>query len=102
MRATTYLRIGLLIALGMAFLATHEVYSQRGGEKGGRTAGHKAPTAPKQAGAGPAMTRPAAGPAAEPRTGAHTDGPKAGPGTSARTGGPKETARGPGNVPKTA
>jgi hypothetical protein len=83
------LRIGILLVLGLAFLVTNEVYPQRGREKGGKAAGYKAPTAPKQAGAGPAMTRPAGG-------------PKAGPGTGARTDGPKGTARGPGDGPKSA
>jgi hypothetical protein len=104
MRATTYLRIGVLLVLGLAFLVTSEVYPQRGREKGGKTAGHKAATAPKQAGAGPAMTRPAAQSKAGPHTGARTDGPKETarhPGDGPKGNGPK-TAAGPGSGNKTA
>jgi hypothetical protein len=85
MRVKPYLRIGFAAALMTALLATGEGYSQRG--KGGKSAGHKAASAPKHASSGPAMTRPAGAPKAAPRP----SGPAAAP---------KGIAKAPGDGPK--
>jgi hypothetical protein len=57
-----------LVSGGMAVLVltTGQALAQRGGGKagGGRSPGHAAPSAPKQANAGPAMTRPGGSPQA--------------------------------------
>ena len=72
MRVRPFLRIGAGAALVAALVATGDAFPQRGKDRGdkdrgGKAAGHKSPAAPKQGGAGPAMTRPAGGPKAAPR-----------------------------------
>ena len=64
MRMQPLLRIASGTALAFALIVAGEVYPQRGGDRGGKSAGHKGASAPKQGGAGPAMTRPAGGPQA--------------------------------------
>jgi hypothetical protein len=55
------MKVWFLCVSGVAALAlTTDVLAQRGGG-GGRSAGHAAPSAPKHANAGPAMTRPSGG-----------------------------------------
>lgn len=60
------MKVFFLCMSGLAALAltTTDVFAQRGGRGGGgggRSAGHTAPSAPKQGNAGPAMTRPSGG-----------------------------------------
>jgi hypothetical protein len=81
MRVRSFLRIGAGAALAAALVATGDVFPQRGKDRdgkdrGGKAAGHQAATAPKQAGAGPAMTRPAGQPKAAPRPAGSREGPK--------------------------
>jgi len=60
------MKVFFLCMSGLAALAltTTDVFAQRGGRGGGgggRSAGHTAPSAPKQGNAGPAMSRPSGG-----------------------------------------
>jgi len=81
MHVRPFLRVGAGAALVVALAATGDVFPQRGKDRddkdrGGKAAGHKAGSAPKQGGAGPAMTRPAGGPKAAPRPGGSREAPK--------------------------